>query len=75
MPFSALSPFVIDKAKRKAGISMLIRPIKKRVKYFCLGTALNAFRATGKAQIHEMLMRRHASSTGLKPTKPFLISM
>lgn len=71
----ALSPFTRANANRNAGNKMLIKPINNSVKYFSRGTVLNALKAMGKAQIHEMLMRRHAISIAVKPTSPFFIRM
>jgi len=50
-------------------------PIKKSVKSFPRGTALMALCTIGTAHKKEMLIRRQANSTGLKPINPFLMSI
>ena len=75
MPLMALSPLVRAKANKKAGIKMLIKPIRASVKYFSFDTALKALKAIGSAQVNEILMRKQAISMAVKPNNPFFIKM
>ena len=73
MPLTELSLFVIERAKRNAGIALLKSPTNSSVIYFSLGTNLMAPTATGKAQRPEIPIRKQVNSTGVKAINPFLI--